>query len=587
MQIRLCAIVMCALTLISCGGGGNGSGGSSSSQQVITSRAGDATVTATLKQGVIQLPNDALTALDDSTLIAATPLAAVTTGTVITWRDRPYVITAISAGNGGAKYIVRLAQFSEALSDLKVEGDIDISAIDTSRMSVLVSDGSTQPSSASDKSTLKTLTVPFKSGPCSAEIGSKPTREASSASCTLSVDYADFRFALNVGVRNAVFTGVNLSAATSTLSVSGVSTTPFVRATASLLTDKKQSVNIAKSDIPIVYVQLPIAYTLGFLRMDIPVRLDVSLPLFKFQVGSEVSFPYSNGKWSMNASIDTPVATMATDTLFKYDATGRIYGIVGTELVLGMLPVFKPSFYSFEGNSPDRLLSLGFFFKGGWDGNLSIEVQDLKSKPCFKWSLQAKGGVASDVRLVNNPIEALNKESLQSFGAPTSGGNDCDDLGPSPGGFSNINLACKRDASGSAIVTGLYAAELLPGEQITVVAWSSEYFTGFTQPVICSSPTYDFPDKRQFGIPGEYLGSDCVPIDGLNLHPVYYATCHNSLAGQPRNIWIKVNSGVSGALSAGGSVIVQFCRATTANLNGTVPQASRPQVSLEQTIACK
>ncbi len=119
-------------------------------------------------------------------------------------------------------------------------------------------------------SVLKPTSVPYTAGPCTANVGSKLTGEASNASCTVTVDYSDFRFALSVGIRNAVFSGVNVSAQNSIFSFSTMSVTPFVRATASLLSDKKQQANIGKDDIPVVHLQIPIQYTLGFLRVDMP-----------------------------------------------------------------------------------------------------------------------------------------------------------------------------------------------------------------------------------------------------------------------------------------------------------------------------
>ncbi|NMV39653.1 hypothetical protein [Ralstonia insidiosa] len=193
--------------------------------------------------------------------------------------------------------------------------------------------------------------------------------------------------------------------------------------------------------------------------------------------------------------------------------------------------------------------------------------------------------VASDVRLGNDPISALSKQAVKNFGAPISGSSGCNDLGPSPGGFSMQSLACKRNTDGSAAITGLYAADLQPGEQITVAAWSTEYLSTMPHGT-CDSPTYAFPDKRQFGIPGEYIGSNCTPPDGLELQPSYFATCHNPLSGIPRNIWVTLNGGVSSTLAHGGSVIVSFCRATTLNLNPSIPANARPQVSIDTTVAC-
>ena len=156
---------------------------------------------------------------------------------------------------------------------------------------------------------------------------------------------------------------------------------------------------------------------------------------------------------------------------------------------------------------------------------------------------------------------------------------------PSGGGFSQVSLSCKRNENGTATVSGLYSADLLPGEQITPVGWSTEYLT--TPPVNgCISPQYTFPDNRQFGIPGEYINSQCTPTEGLRLQPASFASCHNPLSGQPRKIWIRMLGQTSKVLSAGGSVYVQLCRATTINLNGQIPPNARPQVSIQSVAPC-
>ncbi|WP_227458680.1 hypothetical protein [Cupriavidus pauculus] len=371
------------------------------------------------------MDDNALSAVDGTTLSALSLPAGVAIGSVFTWKDRPYVVTEILRGHDSTRLVVRPAEFSEVLDDLTVQGDLDMTSIDASRIGIVVSNDSSASLSTTNDLRQPT-TVRYVIGPCTANVGSTPG-EASDATCLVSVDYSDFRFTLNVGIRNALFSKTKVSATASNLGYEAMSVTPFVRATASLLTDKKQPVSLAKDNIPVVYLQIPFYSTLGFLRIDMPVRLDVALPIFKFEAGSEVTFPYSNGVWSMTASIDTPVASIATDTLFKYESVGHIYGVVGADLVLGRLPVLKPAAYTFEANSPDRLLSMGAFFKGGWEGTLSAEVADLNARPCFRWALQGKGGVASDVRVLNNPIEALSRVAMQPFGIPVAGQSGCDE----------------------------------------------------------------------------------------------------------------------------------------------------------------
>ncbi|NMV40315.1 hypothetical protein [Ralstonia insidiosa] len=404
MHIRAGFVLLVALIVSGCGGndsGDSGSGGATPAS--ITTTVGNASVTKTFQPGVVQLDTGAAVAVDDTTLRVPAPPSSLRVGSVITWNDRAYVVVStVPAQAGGLQLTVRPAQFSEVLVDLSVTGDLDMSNLDISRMAIKSADGtSATPQSLANTptntpgATLRPTSTPFTAGPCTGDIGDRKKGESSSASCAMKFNYADFQFAVNVGMRDAVFSGLNISFLNASFSVANLSVTPFVRATASLLDDQKQTINLSKDDIPLVYLQVPFEQTLGFLRVDMPARLDVSLPLFKFQAGAEVSFPYSNGSWTMNASIDTPVATLGTDTLFKYDASGHVYGVVGAELVLGKTPVLVADYYAFQANSPDRLLSAGAFFKGGWDGSLSVNVATLQSKPCFKWNLQGKGAVAS------------------------------------------------------------------------------------------------------------------------------------------------------------------------------------------------
>lgn len=157
----------------------------------------------------------------------------------------------------------------------------------------------------------------------------------------------------------------------------------------------------------------------------------------------------------------------------------------------------------------------------------------------------------------------------------------------SPGGFTQLSLSCKRNANGTGSITGLYSAELEPGEQITTVAFTGRNLIGTGGG--CSNPTYAQP--AQPPIPnGEYLNSACTPTEGLSLHPTSFATCHNPATSirVTRNIFVNVNSFVSASQLVGpGTIDVIFCRATTLNLNSLeVVQSARATVAINSVIPC-
>lgn len=430
---------------------------------------------------------------------------------------------------------------------------------------------------------IMTLATSFRQDRCEGSVGERAKGEPSEVKCTVRKrDDLGFEIALEVGLRDLLVGGLDIRPLAQEISWQSLSVTPFVRVSASVLSEENHPRNIEKS-FPIISVQIPVAATYGFVSLAVPASVEVSLPLFKFSVSGEVSGRYFNGSTTIDGSIETPVATLGTASVFKYDAKGQVYAVVGTELVLTQFPHVRPLVNIFTNSLPDRLLSAGVYFKKGFEGALAVNVEELNSKPCFTWSLQGKSGSTGVAKLGMDPIVQLS--SLTNFGPVTSGSSGCETLGPSPGGFSLYDLACKRNASGSASVTGLYSAELAPGEQITVAAWSTEFLTSSPSDT-CSNPTYTFPDDRRFGIPGEYIDASCTPPDGLSLNPVRFAACHNPLSGTTRNIWTRLKGNVSSTLANGGSVLVKFCRGTTINLNGTIPDGARPTISIEKTIAC-
>jgi hypothetical protein len=147
----------------------------------------------------------------------------------------------------------------------------------------------------------------------------------------------------------------------------------------------------------------------------------------------------------------------------------------------------------------------------------------------------------------SNERETLRGQSMKAVAQAFSRGNSAlDSSCESPGGFSNQTLNCRRNADGSVRISGLYAAALAPGEQITVAAWPTQYLSSTEGS--CRTPIYDFPNNQSNGISAEYLTSSCSPTAGLILNPTFFATCYNPLGGETRNIWISLNANASSRL---------------------------------------
>lgn len=153
-------------------------------------------------------------------------------------------------------------------------------------------------------------------------------------------------------------------------------------------------------------------------------------------------------------------------------------------------------------------------------------------------------------------------------------------------------LACSPNTDGTARVTGQLLADLAPGEQITIVSGTARYYTGSTSS--CGgSDTYNVPQDALppgLSFPSfENASANCTPPDGLELHPVSFAVCHNpETAAQNRGVAVDIDTSVSKSLiSFSPNIIVVMCRATTRNLNAsdTVMKA-RAGVQIYQALTC-
>ncbi|MGX6568274.1 hypothetical protein [Cupriavidus necator] len=432
------AAIAAVVALSACGGGNDNSNGEGStppatSGAVVTTAVGDAIVTKTFQPGVLQLPTDAATSPADSTLaINSRSAGSMKAGTVVFWNDRAYVVTAATPiSDETIQVTTRPAEFQEVFADIEVTGNIKTEDLDLSRMTATMATSVTKTPKAAGSILLMPQASTFDSGPCTATVGDGKLGESSSATCDLKVaSFSPFDLTIKSGFRDSLISGVDIKFLQGKFTYEEMQITPFMRAEAALVGSDNKPVNIAKEDIPIFYLQVPVKSTGGFLRLDIPLRLDVSLPVAQFRAGIEVAFPYSSKKgWTMQASIDTPAATFSTDQLFQYEAAGHLYGVVGVELVLAKSMVLAPNFEWFKPNSPDRMFSLGALFKGGVDGTFSFTVDDLHAKPCFKWDLRGAGGVASDVQLGTDRDTAQSQTLMKQFGDAVSGSSGCEETG--------------------------------------------------------------------------------------------------------------------------------------------------------------
>lgn len=160
----------------------------------------------------------------------------------------------------------------------------------------------------------------------------------------------------------------------------------------------------------------------------------------------------------------------------------------------------------------------------------------------------------------------------------------------SPGGFSiSTPVTCTPSPTpgGLTKLKGVIAAELAPGEQITIVTNTAAYYVGpGTQ--ACNHTYSGVPVGTNF--PG-YVNSDadCVPAEGLSLHPTGFAVCHNKeTSGVTRKIFVNVDTVVDQRhLNLSPSIIFMACRATTLNLNSIATvNAARPTIDVTVPVSC-
>jgi hypothetical protein len=143
---------------------------------------------------------------------------------------------------------------------------------------------------------------------------------------------------------------------------------------------------------------------------------------------------------------------------------------------------------------------------------------------------------------------------------------------PSPGGFSAINLSCKRNSDGSAQVTGLYSVTFPSGWSLLADAWPTQYLAGTGN--TCQNPSYNAPPGGPQFVSGEYLTAHCTPVSSESGGGTQ--SCFNSSSASV-NAWVTLNSSVSSYEASNGSVLIEMCR---------YPNPTQPGEAIFNVVPC-
>ncbi|WPB58638.1 hypothetical protein [Xylophilus sp. GOD-11R] len=159
----------------------------------------------------------------------------------------------------------------------------------------------------------------------------------------------------------------------------------------------------------------------------------------------------------------------------------------------------------------------------------------------------------------------------------------------SDGGFYIASISCKLNADGTGTITAQTAADLMPGEQLTVSTGPGSYAKTV---VNTDQIVWDFPREMNISsITLEYQASTCSPSDGLSLNPTYYASCYNpKTSAKDRKTWLltKGTTGITNMRLGTNSLWFSVVRTSTYNLNGSWEgiAAARPASWLHQRVTC-
>lgn len=371
--------------------------------QVVITTLGSARVEKTIQPGVFQFADNAeLTKLDDTSFKVANLPGGFQTGSVFTWRDRAFVATALSSANGASIISFRLAEFSEVLSDLKIQGDLSAADLDQSSLnwdeSAELSNSSppaAQPEPSSQSTRLLAAAPPNFAAKC--EIKQETGGGLrDNVSCTVDRVFEDrIAYTGTLGVKKLRFNNVNFSVKENKIAVGTRSGTFYADSGVKIVGKTNQEQEL-KLDIPLVRVNAGIPQTLGFVHVEIPLGIDVAMPFFKFQVSASFEMPLDNpAAWKV--AVHTPVATTATDLTFKYEVSDAFVGAkAGVELVVGLPPLKTVQWLAEAKADPkSRLLAAGAFYKAGYGGLLGLDA-----KPdgyCFQYGLLPQSGYLFEV----------------------------------------------------------------------------------------------------------------------------------------------------------------------------------------------
>lgn len=390
------------------GGGGNNDGGSGTqspgaqSAQTVTTDVGSAKVTAIFLPGVIRIQPSSATRLSDTNLLIVSMPDGFSVGTVFTWADRAYVVTAMAeAGGNGTTVSVRPARFDEVLSDLTVKGDLSLADMDAD--SLTWDDGSdvlqSQPTSTGAPEVLTPkAALPNTQINCEMKKDSQAGTVTSEISCAISRTFqGTVALTGKVGLRDLKYSNLDFRYRQNIKQQDSIKGTLFFQGGAKVLTGNNGSTEL-KYEPALVRVKVAVPDTLGFLHVDLPVVGKIDLPLMKLEVSASLDLPFTNDTIGLAGTLNTPIASVNTAGTFKYEIPDGFLGVqAGIELNLSKEPI-RPVEFAFGGNdaneADNQLLSVGAYYKYGVGGLLSVEGGQNVSGICFKYSLRGQAGAS-------------------------------------------------------------------------------------------------------------------------------------------------------------------------------------------------
>jgi len=311
---------------------------------------------------------------------------------------------------------VRDAAYSEVLDDIAIKGDITLSDVDVQHTVVALGQDSiitstmafTLPRNPGEKAVMHAKTA--KIGTCAASIAESGT-ETSSVSCSISEVKNEFKYTGTLGVKDVTLKGLAGAVKTNNLSVVDVGFTPYMNVLVTVDTQPSTD-GLFKGDKKIARFQLPIAQTLGFVTIHVPIYFTYVTPKFNLGIGAGFEVPYKAGKFDIRGTIQTPLSTVTTPTgAFEAKLDHTFVGLkTGAEIKVTALPSPLLSTVPWLLGAQDSVLAVGAFATAGEEGSLSVKTDSLKEKPCLRWSFGPRAKAIVETKLLGDPIQFLTGE---------------------------------------------------------------------------------------------------------------------------------------------------------------------------------